>query len=177
MKNPFNPLTVIFFIVTIVLAVLLYQAYNKECNPCKNRTNPPPMETLSLKTAAKATKHFREVCESAKIGNPIKAFMVRGVDLMQALDLGCMLPKDAAAAAAFTDTTAVRMYLGLDSLNNFKLFVVDVDGASFSKSIPGKDRFFNTKTSAKTLTSSNSGVLDFNTPCPNTCDQSSILNN
>ncbi len=167
-----SPITIFFFLTTIALAALLYQAYNAECKPCKKGTNPPPMEILSLNTAARDTKHFRDVCDSAKIGNPLKAFMVRGVDLLQALDLGCLIPKD---SKVFTDTTAVRMYIGLDSLNNFKLFIVDVDGASFSKGIAGKDRFFNMKTGAKTLTS-DPGVLDFNQPCPNTCDTKSALN-
>jgi hypothetical protein len=162
-----NFLIIVLLLSTIVLAILLYYANQEKC---KMGLNQPLKETIPLKEAITCTARYRKVCDSLKLGGAVQAFTVRGIDALQAMDMGGYIPKN---ADVFADTTAVRVYLGLDSAHNFKLFMVDVDGASFSKKIAGTDRFFNE--SGVTAAGGGSLVLDVNNPCPNTCDSGSKL--
>lgn len=160
------------------------------CSPDSSKPVPPPVPVLingfPLDSAIVATARFRKFSQLILGGTPIKAFTVRGADLMEALDLDSLLPTNEKQRNAFIDTTAIRVYMGIDSIPDtsdkkfhyeFKLFVANVNKSSYSKNEPGQDVFFSsTKVSLPKSSANDSYVLDFNQPCPNTCDTSSPLN-
>ena len=144
------------------------------------------IDGFPLDSAKAATARFRRFSRLSLGGTPIKAFTVRGADLMEALDLDSLIPTNPKQREAFVDTTAIRVYMGIDSIPDtskkgyhydFKLFVVNVNKSRYSKKEPGYDVFFSSKqVKAPKGGGENDYVLDFNQPCPNTCDTSSPLN-
>jgi hypothetical protein len=103
---------------------------------------------------------------------PIKAFTIRSIDFLEAMGVSNTTP---------TKYTHVRIYLGMDSSNNYKLFLTPVKGAKLSSKIPvaGKDVILNGPYQGKVgeLQDTNgSYVLDFSQPCPSACDDGSPLN-
>lgn len=150
--------------------------------------DPVLIDGFPLDSAVAATARFRRFNEQLfKGATPIKAFTVRGADLMEALDLDSLIPTNEKARQAFIDTTAIRVYMGVDSIPDtsekkfhyeFKLFVANVNKSSYSKNEPGVDVFFSSKkVKAPKLGGADDYVLDFNAPCPTTCPTSSPLNN
>jgi hypothetical protein len=98
---------------------------------------------------------------------PLKAYTVHAADLFESLGM----------PASYVDSAVcvyhhVRVYLGLDSANNFKLYFTPVTGASLSDSRPsaGTDYFLTDERGMRY-------VMDLNAPCPNTCDVTSPLYN
>lgn len=94
---------------------------------------------------------------------PIKAFTIRSIDLLEAMGM------------PLSDTTLVsyqhvRVYLGLDSNYNFKLFLNPVDSANLSANPPrpGVDVFLSGNF-GELGSQSGEYVLDFTQPCPTTC--------
>jgi len=167
------------------------------CSPDSSKADQPAPLSVQLDTvlidgfpldsAKAATARFRRFSQLGLGGTPLKAFTVRGADLMEALDLDSLIPTNPKQRKAFIDTTAIRVYMGIDSIPDasvkkyhyaFKLFVVNVNKSSYSKKEPGHDVFFTSKqVKAPRLGDADDYVLDFNTPCPTSCPTSSPLNN
>ncbi len=145
------------------------------------------IDGFPLDSAKAATARFRRFSQLGLGGTPLKAFTVRGADLMEALDLDSLIPTNPKQREAFIDTTAIRVYMGIDSIRDtskkgyhydFKLFVVNVNKSSYTKNIPGHDVFFSSKqVKAPKMGGANDYVLDFNAPCPTLCPDDSPLNN
>lgn len=92
---------------------------------------------------------------------PIKAYTIHAEDLMEVLGI--------------PDTASykyhhVRAYLGMDTLNQFKLYLTPVEGANLGvvPKIAGTDVILKNAEGAQY-------VLDLNAPCPATCDITSPL--
>jgi len=174
--------------------VLIFVAFGIAAGSCSSdpsKPGPAPEPILidgyPLDSAVIATARFRKFSDLVLSGTPIKAFTVRGADLMEALDLDSLIPTNEKQRQAFIDTTAIRVYMGIDSIPDtsakkfhyqFKLFVANVNKSSYSKNEPGEDVFFSSvKVKLPQSPADDSYVLDFNTPCPTTCPTSSPLNN
>lgn len=103
---------------------------------------------------------------------PIRAYTIRATDLLEVLGI----PNQTRV-----NNTAVRVYLGIDLNNNFRLFLTPVDNANFRTHSPGADKILSgiyrrgDKTDAA-MVSAGQYVLDFTSPCPATCPASSPFN-
>jgi hypothetical protein len=128
---------------------------------------------LNLDSAKSFTERYRKMAkEVLKDTVPVKAFTVRAKDLLEALGIKKAKPK----------FEYVRVYLGLDDQDKFRLMLTPVVDADFKKGHAGKDVILSgpfkpgDKYKAGESASANGEyVLDFNMPCPNTCDTGSPL--
>ncbi len=94
---------------------------------------------------------------------PIKAYTIHAADLLEVVGLDI-------ADSSLCRYKHARAYLGLDTLQRFKLYFTPVDSADLD-AVPilaGKDVILKDKAGA-------SYVLDLNAPCPMTCDFTSPL--
>ena len=98
---------------------------------------------------------------------PIKAFTIRAVDLFEAMGI------------PVSDTTKIkprykhiRVYLGMNYKNEFKLFLTPVEGADLNAVPPIAGRDVILKGKYKGLGDDGDYMLDFTQPCPNTCPDS-----
>ena len=103
---------------------------------------------------------------------PIKAFTVRAEDLIESLGI---------AGVDSIKYSHVRVYLGFDNNNHFRLFLTPVKGADIKKHQPGEDVILNGPYTPGlgddgSLTDSGNYVLDFSSPCPTSCPTGSPLN-
>jgi hypothetical protein len=131
------------------------------------KDNTETLYAVSLDTALKGIVRYDSVVNK-KIGSvPIKAFTIRSVDLLEAMGM----PSRDSVKTRFQ---YVRVYLGMDTNNNFKIYLTPVIGANLGASPPkaGKDTILSGKY--------NGGygryVLDFSQPCPNTCPERALSN-
>jgi hypothetical protein len=104
---------------------------------------------------------------------PIKAYTIRAVDLMEALGM----PLEDTVKVKYNH---IRVYMGMDAKNNFRLMLTPVNNADIVSGIPGEDVILDGHYSASTKNSGepiNIGqyVLDFTGPCPNSCPVQSPL--
>lgn len=102
--------------------------------------------------------------------NVVKAFTIGATDLMTALGITKVTPQ----------FNHVRAYLGYTANNDFKLFIVPVQGALGSGPLytsPGKDVLLDSKgkPAPDTISLNKKYVLDLNAPCPSICDVNSPL--
>jgi hypothetical protein len=117
----------------------------------------------------KQWKNFTNKQPNDSIPLPLKAFSVRAEDLMEALGL----PESEAKKAKYHHA---RFYLAMDNNNRFRLLITPVDDNN--KDIILNGPYVPTGSMVGTQASeSGSYVLDFNQPCPKTCDETSVLNN
>ncbi len=86
--------------------------------------------------------------------NPIRAFTVNAADLLQVLGFS---PSDVRKAKS----TFARVYIGLDSAKNFKLYFVPVDSRCNDMCIVDSMQ--------------HKFVYDLNVPCPKTCGFNSLF--
>jgi hypothetical protein len=117
---------------------------------------------VPLKDAQDNIVRFNNMCLEKFGSVPIRAYTIHAADLLEVLGLDV------------SDTTKckykyARAYLGLDSSNDFKLYLTPIDSADLSSSPKkaGKDVILKDK--------DGSYVLDLNAPCPMTCDFTSPL--
>lgn len=117
---------------------------------------------VPLSVAQDNIQRYTDKCSEVLGIVPIKAYTIHAEDLMEVLGI--------------PDTTKiykydhVRAYLGLDTLNQFKLYLTPVEGADLSAvpKIAGTDVILKNAEGAQY-------VLDLNAPCPATCDITSPL--
>lgn len=155
-------------------ALLTFQSCN---NSTKVEVKQPEKEQVETKKEHLLQSSFRVPLDQAKeniqryndrcaelLGIvPIKAYTIHAEDLMEVLGIPASEPP-------IYQYSYVRAYLGLDTLNNFKLYLTPVEGANLSAvpKVAGKDVIL-TDESGKQY------VLDLNAPCPATCDLTSPL--
>lgn len=104
---------------------------------------------------------------------PIKAYTVRAADIFEAIGM----PLSDTAKAAYKH---IRVYLGVDYNNNFRLLLTPVENASIIKGVAGNDvilagPYFEGAKSAGLPLQTGKYVLDFTGPCPSSCPQNSPL--
>lgn len=116
---------------------------------------------VPLAVAQANIQHYTEKCGEVLGIVPIKAYTIHAEDLMEVLGIPDTL------ACKYSH---VRAYLGLDTLNQFKLYLTPVEGANLAASpkIAGNDVILKNAEGAQY-------VLDLNAPCPATCDITSPL--
>lgn len=149
------------------------------CSPAKkeSKENASPQiaeYALAVDSAVKYIKRYDSIMHSA-LGDslPVKSFTVRAVDLLESLGL----PADTKAKY-----DNVRVYLGMDTNNKFRLFLTPVSGASITNGIAGTDIVlsgpYTNGTVDNTLLTTFDGayVLDFTGPCPTSCPDDFLLN-
>lgn len=171
MKNLF------YFLICITIAFSCTKTENPlEANAAADK--PKPMDTaeyaISLDSAIAYTKRFDSIARANFKGTtPIKAYTVRSVDLLEAMGIS-------------KKTTViydhVRIYLGMDFNNTFRMVLTPVVGADLPKGIAGKDKILKGPyrrniSDTEFVLEDDSYVLDFTAPCPATCPTGSPLNN
>jgi hypothetical protein len=130
---------------------------------------------LPLDTAVAYTQRYNALAlEILKDSAPIKAYTIRAVDLMEALGM----PLEYASSAKYSH---VRVYIGMDSNNKFRLLLTPVEGADIIKEVAGNDIILKGLFTSGTVTSGDpvldgEYVMDFTGPCPNSCSTYSPLN-
>lgn len=138
----------------------------------------PSLYAVGLDTAVKNVQYYDKVVKQVLGGiDPIRAFTIRSVDLVESIGLDTKYLKHA-------EYRHIRIYMGLDSANNeFKIYLTPVKGAKLSAGIPGTDVILdgpykgNKKDAADGIGDGDGEyVLDFSQPCPNACDDDSPLN-
>jgi hypothetical protein len=112
------------------------------------------LDTVPLAEATTNIQAYNDSTDSILGQNPIRAFTVNAADLLQVLGFS---PDDVRKGRS----TYARVYIGLDSAQNFKLYFVPVDSACNDKCVEdsAKQKF----------------VYDLNVPCPKTCGFSSLF--
>lgn len=135
------------------------------------------MYAVSLATAEQNVRFYDSLSQAALGVDPIRAFTIRSVDLVEAIGLDMKYLNKA-------KYRHVRIYMGLDSASGqFKVYLTPVKGAKLSAGKPGKDVILNGPYSGADGDKSELGdgngpyVFDFSKPCPNACDPNSPLNN
>lgn len=149
------------------------------CSPAKNdpKENVKPQiaeYALALDSAVKYIRRYDSVMHSA-LGDsiPVKSFTVRAVDLLESLGL----PPDTQSKYE-----NVRIYLGMDTNNKFRLFLTPVSGANIADGIAGKDIVLSgpytngVAGNTELTTFEGEYVLDFTGPCPTSCPDNDLLN-
>lgn len=111
--------------------------------------------TISLETAKKWTKNWRDKESTYNKYHECKAFNIPKIDLQEVL--------------AEKGVEGVRAYLGVDEKGVEKLMFVGVDAK-------GKDMIRFAKNSALKGDFEDEDIYDFTDPCPSTCDENSPLN-
>jgi hypothetical protein len=119
---------------------------------------------VPLDTAMKDIQYYDTVSKEILKVIPIQSFTIRSVDLVEAMGL----PPSAVKKAPFK---YVRVYLGMNSKNQFKLYLTPVVGADLNANPPvaGRDSILVGKYDG--LGNSGAYMLDFTAPCPTTCPQ------
>ncbi len=130
----------------------------------------PAMYAISYDTALKDMNYYDSLSKATLGVDPVRAFTIRSVDLVESIGLPVKYLKKA-------KYSHVRIYMGLDeSTREFKIFLTPVEGANLSKGIAGKDVILDGPyTGARDGVRDGIGdgdgqyVLDFSKPCPATC--------
>lgn len=128
-----------------------------------------PEDAVSVDTAYADIARYKAYMNKFVPGDSnyyVRAFTMNAIDFIEALGL----PMGDSSKVQFE---FVRLYIALDELEKFKLYVTPVVGANLRKGIvkPGKDHILcQTKTDEEGNVVSQGGfMLDFAKPCPNTC--------
>ncbi len=145
---------------------------NNAKNEGKNHEQPtkgiPPLNALKssvrvpLQTAQNNIHRYDELCLKTFQTVPVRAYTIHSEDLLEVLGVPV-------SDSSMCKYKYARAYLGLDSANNFKLYLTPVEGADLD-AVPknaGKDVILKDEMGPY--------VLDLNAPCPMTCDQTSPL--
>ncbi|WP_462247648.1 hypothetical protein [Ekhidna sp.] len=138
------------------------------------------MYAVSLATAEQNVQYYDSLCKASLGIDPIRAFTIRSVDLVEVMGMKMNVLKKA-------KYRHVRIYMGLDeSTGEFKIYLTPVKGAKLSAGVPGTDVILNGPYSGDDGDDGGDGeladgdgpyVFDFSKPCPNACDPNSPLNN
>lgn len=118
---------------------------------------------VPLPEAKENIRRYNDRCAELLGTVPIKAYTIHAEDLMEVLGIPSSEPP-------IYKYSHIRAYLGLDSLNNFKLYLTPVEGANLSADpkVAGTDVILTDESGMQY-------VLDLNAPCPATCDLTSPL--
>lgn len=157
--------------VAVVCALMITQACKTEVKKEEKKEETPVMPhrllvssyQVPLAVAQDNIERYTNKCGEVLGIVPIKAYTIHAEDLMEVLGI----PEDSTKIYKYDH---VRAYLGLDTLNQFKLYLTPVEGANLSASpkIAGTDVILKNPEGAPY-------VLDLNAPCPATCDLTSPL--
>lgn len=171
MKNLF------YFLICIAAAFSCTKTENS-LDSSAPTDKPDPIDTaeyaLSLDSAIIYTKRFDSIARVNFKGTvPVKAYTVRSEDLLEAMGI---------SKKTKVKYSHVRIYLGMDLKNNFRMVLTPVEGADIDKGIPGTDKILKgpykrTISDTEFVFEDDSYVLDFTAPCPATCPTGSPLNN
>lgn len=175
---------VLLVAVTAILSCIITLFFCKGyCKPSERGGvgKPPTLytttDTFNLSMAVQDAHTFDSMelsNERAITYGAISAFTIKGEDLLLALNLDQKIAEN-------SPYKCIRVYLGYDNNQGYKLFVVPVKGAN-PPYIAGQDMFFYMEGNSMVIDSLRGGtpytyptpyVLDLNSPCPHTCDNSS----
>ncbi len=137
-----------------------------------------PRFTIPVKSAqedilryAKLMNRYDSILGNAKepvlLNSPLRSFTIRSTDLVEAL--GMKMRYEDKAKFKY-----VRVYIGLDPSDEFKLFLTPVVDADLDSHPPqaGRDHVLQKKVKDQSDASQLQGyVMDFAMPCPKTCPQ------
>ncbi|MCC6372430.1 MAG: hypothetical protein IT236_15605 [Bacteroidia bacterium] len=160
--------------VIVICALALFSCDNKtETAKMGNggNDNEPVCGSIELPvdTAVKCIKRYDSLWKASHAGQPapVRAFTIRAVDLLKAMGM----PTEMASDTNVCKYNHVRVYLGQNYDNAYKLFITPVSGANLCNSVGGADVILsNTKATPSNY------VLDLNAPCPQVCASNSVLN-
>lgn len=153
--------------VALLISIMSIQSckteVKKEEKPVIPHRNLTSSFRVPLAVAQDNIQRYTNKCSELLGIVPIKAYTIHAEDLMEVLGIPPSEPP-------IYTYDYVRAYLGLDSLNSFKLYLTPVEGANLSAvpKIAGTDVILKDATGAEY-------VLDLNAPCPATCDLTSPL--
>ncbi len=172
-----NLLRAIFFLAIISCQPTATEEVAEE-PPFEISDTDPSMFAVSLDSAEKNVQYYDSLVKSALGVDPIRAFTIRSVDLVEAMGMDMKVLKKA-------KYRHVRIYMGLEeSTGEFKIYLTPVKGAKLSAGEPGTDVILDGPYTGKKgngeegLEDGNGPyVFDFSQPCPNACDPNSPLNN
>lgn len=98
----------------------------------------------------------------------ITAYTIRAIDMLAAMGLPSSLVTSKECQFKYA-----RVYLAVDSMLKFKLYIVPVQDANLTDSIGGTDIYLNSKGKYKKpgmqQEDTDKYMLDLNAPCPSTC--------
>ncbi|WP_370090027.1 hypothetical protein [Ekhidna sp.] len=161
-------------IVMLVLLALSCQQQNSDQameSSYEVQDSEPSMYAVSYEEAKKNITYYDTMAYKFLKTDPIKAFTIRSVDLIEAIGL----PPSADAKSKYKH---VRIYLGLDSATNqFKVYMTPVEGAKLSAGKAGKDVILDgpyegiPDSNGDVSESDGQYMMDFSAPCPKTCPQ------
>jgi hypothetical protein len=120
------------------------------------------MYAVPLDTAMSNVHYYDSVSQRYLKTIPIKSFTIRSVDLLEAMG---MKPSDIKKAPF----KYVRVYLGMNKKDEFKIYLTPVVGANLSANPPIAGRDSILSGNYKGLGGSGPYMLDFAQPCPKTC--------
>jgi hypothetical protein len=117
---------------------------------------------LALDSAVLYAKRYDSIAAHYFNGTvPIKAYTIRSADLLEVLGI---------SAKTQVNYPAVRVYLGMDLNNHFRMFLTPVEGANLDSAKAGKDKILQGKYKHGLAdVATGQYVLDFTSPCPATC--------
>ncbi|WP_144017424.1 hypothetical protein [Ekhidna lutea] len=159
-----------------MLAVLMFSCQQQtsdqpEESSYEIQDTQPSMYAVSYQVAENNINYYDSITRKYLKTDPIKAFTVRSVDLIEAI--GLPISDDAK-----TKYKHVRIYLGLDSATNqFKMYLTPVKGAKLSAGIAGKDVILDgpyegiPNSNGEVSESDGQYMMDFTKPCPTTCPE------
>ncbi|MBW1297183.1 hypothetical protein [Aquimarina litoralis] len=132
-------------------------------------------DTVSLDTAKEWTSAWRTANPDT---TATRSYFVPAADLVQVLnEIGVI--NDAAATSADTTNQGVRVYMAIEKIGKTSIDKILIVGTKLD-TITGIHRdFINGTLDGKGTRPPNttSGIYDFTSPCPNTCDDQSPLDN
>lgn len=123
---------------------------------------------LPLDTAIAYAKRYNYMANKVlKDPAPIRAYTIRAADLLEAMGL----PLNYVDSAMYDH---VRVYIGMDANNKFRLLLTPVENADIANGKAGDDVILKGPFSSGNATSGDpvmqgQYVMDFTGPCPNSC--------
>ncbi|MES2134267.1 MAG: hypothetical protein V4506_18115 [Bacteroidota bacterium] len=158
---------------TAIICLIAIQSCNNNAKSDVKKEE-PPVKTVHSSRLLKTSVHvplaeaqdnirrYNDMCVKFFKTVPIKAYTIHADDLLEVLGVPL-------SDSSFCSYKHARAYLGMDSLNNFKLYFTPVEGADLG-AVPQKSGH-------DVILADELGqyVLDLNAPCPKTCDYTSPL--
>jgi hypothetical protein len=164
-----------FFLLTSI--AILSVACNRNAGETKSNSKSDDIAeyALPLDTAISYTRNYNDLAV-AVLGDsaPIRSYTIRAEDLVEAMGI----PHECAEQAKYKD---IRVYLGIDGQNKFRLLLTPVEGADIEHGVAGDDVILDGQFVSGNNPSGDMQtgryVMDFTGPCPNSCSSSSPLYN
>ena len=166
-----------FIILCAVIIIACTQNEKKQVNADELPIDPLTIIdtasfALDMDSAILYAAHYDSVAKKA-LGQPapIKAYTVRATDLLEVLGI---------SKKTKTKYQFVRVYLGFDFNNKFRLFLTPAEGADIRTGHGGRDivlHGLHTHGLADSVSVTREGeyMLDFTAPCPNSCPSNSKI--